>query len=98
MDPVHVIGGGLAGFGGAFGGHAALAGAIAGGLKFKEAQTSMLLADARSGVQVSAAEGSTRKADLSLGGALFDHALQSFALVPLHELEQFGGLDGQGDG
>jgi curli biogenesis system outer membrane secretion channel CsgG len=46
-------------------------GAVAGGLKFKEAQTSMLLADARSGVQVSAAEGSTRKADLRLGGALF---------------------------
>ena len=45
--------------------------AVAGGLKFKEAQTSMLLADARSGVQVSAAEGSTRKADLRLGGALF---------------------------
>ena len=31
----------------------------------------MLLADARSGVQVSAAEGSTRKADLRLGGLLF---------------------------
>ncbi len=48
-----------------------LLGAIAGGLKFKEAQTSMLLADARSGVQVAAAEGSTKKADLALGGALF---------------------------
>jgi curli biogenesis system outer membrane secretion channel CsgG len=48
-----------------------LLGAVAGGLKFKEAQTSMLLADSRSGVQVAAAEGSTRKADLALGGALF---------------------------
>ena len=47
-----------------------LLGSVAGGLKFKEAQTSMLLADARSGVQVAAAEGSTRKADLALGGAL----------------------------
>jgi hypothetical protein len=46
-------------------------GAIAGGLKFKEAQTSMLVADARSTVQVAAAEGSTRKADMRLGGALF---------------------------
>jgi hypothetical protein len=46
-------------------------GAVAGGLKFKEAQTSMLVADARTGVQVSAAEGSTKKADLALGGALF---------------------------
>jgi hypothetical protein len=48
-----------------------LLGAVAGGLKFKEAQTSMLVADARSGVQVAAAEGSTKKADLALGGALF---------------------------
>lgn len=48
-----------------------LAGAIAGGLKFKEAQTSMLLADARSGVQVAAAEGSTKKADFAIGAALF---------------------------
>jgi hypothetical protein len=45
--------------------------AIAGGLKFKEAQTSMLIADSRSGVQVAAAEGSTKKADFRLGGALF---------------------------
>jgi len=54
--------------GGLFGGKAA---AIAGGLKFKEAQTSMLVADARSGVQVAAAEGSTKKADIRLGGGLF---------------------------
>jgi hypothetical protein len=44
--------------------------AVAGGLKFKEAQTSMLVADSRSGVQVAAAEGSTKKADLRLGGML----------------------------
>jgi len=63
------------GIGGAVGGLFSrknpLLGAVAGGLKFKEAQTSMLLADARSGVQVVAAEGSTRKADLKIGGALF---------------------------
>ena len=47
------------------------AGAVAGGLKFKEAQTSMLLADTRTGVQVAAAEGSTKKADIKLGGALW---------------------------
>jgi hypothetical protein len=46
-------------------------GAIAGGLKFQEAQTSMLLSDARTTVQVAAAEGSTRKADLRLGAGLF---------------------------
>jgi hypothetical protein len=59
------VGGAAAGI---FGGKV---GALAGGLKFKEAQTSMLVADSRSGVQVAAAEGSTKKADLRLGGALF---------------------------
>jgi len=43
---------------------------VAGGVKFKEAQTSMLVADARSGVQVAAAEGSAKKADLKLGVGL----------------------------
>ena len=63
--------GGIGAVGGLLGRRARVATAVAGGLKFKEAQTSMLLADARSGVQVSSAEGSTRKADLGLGGALF---------------------------
>jgi hypothetical protein len=67
--------GNAGGIGGALGGVLSrsnpLLGAVAGGLKFKEAQTSMLLADARSGLQVAAAEGSTKKADLRLGGALF---------------------------
>ncbi|HEY0941297.1 MAG TPA: CsgG/HfaB family protein [Steroidobacter sp.] len=64
------------GVGGALGGliggsKGRVLGAVAGGLKFKEAQTSMLVTDARSGVQVAAAEGSSKKADLKLGGALF---------------------------
>lgn len=67
--------GNAGGIGGAVGGLLSrknpLLGVVAGGLKFKEAQTSMLLADARSGIQVAAAEGSTKKADLALGGALF---------------------------
>lgn len=63
------------GFGGAIGGllggrSGRVLGAVAGGLKFKEAQTSMLVSDARSGVQVAAAEGSTKKADFNLGGLL----------------------------
>lgn len=61
--------GGVAG--GIFGRKAPVLSAVAGGLKFKEAQTSMLVADSRSGVQVAAAEGSTKKADLAIGGALF---------------------------
>lgn len=61
-----------AGLLGVFGGNAGrLIGGIAGGLKFKQAQTSLLLSDSRSGIQVAAAEGSAEKADFSLGGALF---------------------------
>jgi hypothetical protein len=62
------VGGGV---GGLLGRRAGIIGGIAGGLKFKEAQTSMLLADARTTVQVAAAEGSTRKADMRLGAGLF---------------------------
>src|SRR5689334_14822757 len=49
------VGGGLGGF---LGGKLGALAAVAGSLKFKEAQTSMLLVDARSGIQVAAAEGS----------------------------------------
>jgi hypothetical protein len=64
--------GGMGGaLGGLIGGKAGAIGAVVGGLKFKEAQTSMLVADARSGVQVAAAEGSSKKADLALGAAIF---------------------------
>jgi curli biogenesis system outer membrane secretion channel CsgG len=55
--------------GGLLGKNKILAGVV-GGLKFKEAQTSMLLADARQGIQVAAAEGSAKKADFALGGLL----------------------------
>ena len=66
------IGGAAGGVvGGLFGrGAGAVVGGIAGGLKFKEAQTSMLVADTRSGIQVAAAEGSAMKADFRLGGLL----------------------------
>jgi Curli production assembly/transport component CsgG len=47
-----------------------LLGSVASGLKFQEAQTSIMLTDARSGVQVAVAEGSTRKADLNLSTSL----------------------------
>lgn len=68
------VGGGLGAVGPLFGRGGrfvgAIGGGLAGGLKFKEAQTSMLLADARSGVQAAAAEGSASKADFRLGGLL----------------------------
>jgi hypothetical protein len=65
------VGGAIGGLLGRVGGAGALVGAVAGGLKFKEAQTSMLLADTRSGIQVAAAEGSAKQTDFALGGTLF---------------------------
>ena len=59
-----------AALGGVFGPAGDLIGGLVGGLRFKEAQTSMLVSDARSGVQVASATGSSRKADLALGGLL----------------------------
>lgn len=68
------MGGAVGSLLGRFGGAGMIAGAIAGGLKFKEAQTSMLMADTRSGIQVAAAEGSAKATDFALGGALFGGA------------------------
>ena len=66
------MGGALGGaIGSLFGPAGTVIGSLAGGLKFKEAQTSMLVADARSGVQIASATGSSKKADLALGGLLF---------------------------
>lgn len=65
------MGGAVGGLLGRFGGAGAVVGALAGGLKFKEAQTSMLLADTRSGIQVAAAEGSAKQTDWGLGGTIF---------------------------
>ncbi len=62
------VGAAVGGLGGHLGTAGRIFGAAAGGLKFKEAQTSMLLADARSGIQVAAAEGNASKADFRLGG------------------------------
>jgi curli biogenesis system outer membrane secretion channel CsgG len=56
------------GVGGLLGGRLGVIGLIAGGLKFKEASTSILVADVRSSLQVAAAEGKATKTDFSLGG------------------------------
>lgn len=61
---------GLMGFGALLGPIGMLAGALASGLKFKQAQTSILIADTRTGLQVAAAEGSVEKADFGVGGAI----------------------------
>lgn len=63
--------GNAGGVGGAIGGllgrRNRAVGALAGGLKFKEAQTSMLISDTRSGIQIAAAEGKAKKTDFRLG-------------------------------
>jgi curli biogenesis system outer membrane secretion channel CsgG len=44
-------------------------GVVGGGLKFKEAQTTLLLGDIRSGIQVASAQGKAKKADVGLAAA-----------------------------
>jgi curli biogenesis system outer membrane secretion channel CsgG len=58
--------GGVGGAAGGILGHRL--GVVGGGVKFKEAQTSLLVADMRSGVQVAASEGKAKKTDFALGG------------------------------
>jgi curli biogenesis system outer membrane secretion channel CsgG len=59
--------GGVGG-GGLLGGKLGVLSAIAGSLKFKEAMTSLLVSDVRSGIQVAAAEGRASKTEFSLAG------------------------------
>ncbi|MDI4631939.1 hypothetical protein J7U46_02640 [Pelomonas sp. V22] len=56
------------GIGGFLGGKLGVLGAIAGSLKFKEASTSLMVADVRSSIQVAAAEGKASKTDFGIGG------------------------------
>jgi len=56
------------GIGGLLVGRLGVLGAIAGGVKFKEASTSILVADVRSSIQVAAAEGKATKTDFGIGG------------------------------
>jgi hypothetical protein len=63
-------GAGIAAIGSLFGALGSVVGAVAAGVKFKQAQTTLLVADARSGIQVAAAEGNVEKADWGVGGFL----------------------------
>ena len=56
------------GLGGALLGRLGPLGAVVGGLKFREASTSLLMADVRSGIQVAAAEGKATQTDFGVGG------------------------------
>jgi curli biogenesis system outer membrane secretion channel CsgG len=63
------VSGAISNYGGKFlGGLGGLVGGIAGNIKFKEAQTSLLIADVRSGIQVAAAEGQAKKTDFGMRG------------------------------
>jgi curli biogenesis system outer membrane secretion channel CsgG len=72
MTPaVQVSSGNSGGVGGAVGGllgRYAPIGAVAGGVKFKEASTSILISDVRSSIQVAAAEGKATKTDFAVTG------------------------------
>lgn len=59
--------GGVSGAIGGLGRRAAGLGAVVAGLKFKEASTTISIADTRTSIQVASAEGKARKADFSLG-------------------------------
>ena len=65
------VGGGVGGLLGSMGGRYGAVGALAGSVKFKEAQTAMTMADTRSGIQVAAAQGSASQTDFNVGAALF---------------------------
>ena len=67
-DSTGGVGGAVGGFLGRMGGALGALGGLVGGLKFKEAETTLLLADVRSGIQVASAEGQASKMDFSLGG------------------------------
>jgi hypothetical protein len=53
---------------GRLGGTLGALGGLAGGVSFKEAETTILVADVRSGIQVASAEGKASKMNFSLGG------------------------------
>lgn len=59
------------GVGGALFGRLGILGSVLGGMKFKEASTSLLVADVRSGIQVASAEGAASKTDFGIGGWAF---------------------------
>jgi len=71
MTPSVLFSGDTGGAGAALGnvlGRMGPIGGLVGGVKFKEAETSLLVADVRSGIQVAAAEGKASRMDFSLGG------------------------------
>lgn len=62
----------LSAFSGMFGALGSVVTSVAGGLKFRQAQTTLMLTDARSSIQVAAAEGNVEKTDWSMGVGVTD--------------------------
>jgi hypothetical protein len=62
------VGGAVSGLLGRAGGVLGQIGGLAGGVQFKEAETTLLVADVRSGIQVASAEGKASKMNFALGG------------------------------
>lgn len=62
--------GGLGGALGGLGVFGAVAGVVAAGLKFKSAQTTMILSDSRTSLQIASATGNAEKTDWNIGGLL----------------------------
>lgn len=67
-DDTGGVGGAVGGLLGRMGGVLGTIGGLAGGVKFKEAETTLLVADVRSGIQVASAEGKASKMNFSIGG------------------------------
>ena len=73
MTPVVQFSGDTGAVGGSLGGllnkaGLGVLGGLAGGVKFKEAETNLLVADVRSGIQVASAEGKASKMNFAVGG------------------------------
>lgn len=68
-------------------------GALVGGLKFKEAMTSLLIADVRSSLQVAASEGKATRTDFGLGGWASGVGAGGFTNTPEGKMVAAGFLD-----
>lgn len=68
-------------------------GALVGGLKFKEAMTSLLIADVRSSLQVAASEGKATRTDFGLGGWASGVGAGGFTSTPEGKMVAAGFLD-----
>jgi len=72
----------LGGFGALLGPVGLVAGVLASNLKFSQASTTLLVSDARSGIQIAAASGSAEKTDFQIGGVLGAAGLGAYGNTP----------------